>query len=919
MKLEVNGVMLDAQAAPGQCLRTLLREHEHFEVKKGCDSGDCGACTVLVDGAPVHSCIYPAHRMDGKTVTTVAGLGDEEHPHPVQSAFAAAGGFQCGFCTPGMVVTTSVLTDEQKADLPHALKGNLCRCTGYRAIEDAVNGVRNVEPTCGSATTAGADASTSAPATPTVPIAPIAPTAHTAPAALAAPAAPTGPMGTSVGAPAAMRVVTGREPYTLDLTTTGVLHLAVLGSPYAHARVLSVDTTVAQALPGVRAVLTAADSPDVLFSTGRHENRLDDPDDTRIIDTIVRFQGQRVAAVIADDVATAQRARDLVRVEYEVLPAVFDPEEARAPGAPLIHPDRTPADRVDEAHRNVIVTLHDEMGDTTTALADAHATVSGTWRSQRVSHAALETHAARGWLDATGRLVIRTSTQVPYLVRDELCHVLGLEQDQVRVFTARVGGGFGGKQEILTEDLVALAVLRTGRPVQYEMTREDVFTIATVRHPMAVTVRLGADADGTLTAMTVEMLSDTGAYGNHSRGVMFHSLNESLAVYRCPATRVDAEVVYTNNPPSGAFRGYGLGQVVFAVESAMDELARELGIAPVELRRRNVVGPGEVMVVTDPDEVSDLRHGSYGLDQCLDLTEAALARGAADGPGVPSGPQWSHGSGTALAMIATMPPRGHFADTSVARLADGTIEVCVGTAEFGNGTTTVHQQFAAQVLGVPVSQVRVRQSDTDVVRYDTGAFGSTGSVVAGKAVVLAAERLKAMITEADARRPGTGEPLTELVAHGSHDGTPRSVAYNVQGFRVAVNRDTGEVRILQSVQSADAGVVINPEQLRGQIEGGVGQAIGAALYEEVRLDGAGHVLTRTFREYHVPQIADLPRTEVYFADTVDSIGPLGAKSMSEAPFNPVAAALANAIDDATGVRLTELPMSRERVWRAMAR
>ncbi|MEP7762804.1 molybdopterin cofactor-binding domain-containing protein [Sanguibacter sp. 25GB23B1] len=888
MKIEVNGVILDAEATPGQCLRTLLREHEHVEVKKGCDSGDCGACTVLVDGAPVHSCIYPAHRMDGKAVTTVAGLGDEDHPHPVQESFAAAGGFQCGFCTPGMVVTASVLTDEQKADLPHALKGNLCRCTGYRAIEDAINGVRNVEPRCSGTTN---------------------------------------PMGTSVGAPAAMRVVTGREPYTLDLTTTGVLHLAVLGSPHAHARVLSVDTSEAEAFPGVRAVLTAADSPDVLFSTGRHENRLDDPDDTRIIDTVVRFRGQRVAAVVADDLATAQRARDLLRVEYEVLPAVFDPEEARAPGAPLIHPDRTPADRVDEAHRNVIVTLHDEMGDTAAALASAHATAGGTWRSQRVSHAALETHAARGWLDAAGRLVIRTSTQVPYLVRDELCHVLGLEQDQVRVFAARVGGGFGGKQEILTEDLVALAVLRTGQPVQYEMTREDVFTVATVRHPMAVTVRLGADSGGALTAMTVEMLSDTGAYGNHSRGVMFHSLNESLAVYRCPATRVDAEVVYTNNPPSGAFRGYGLGQVVFAVESAMDDLARELGISPVELRRRNVVGPGEAMVVTDPDEVSDLQHGSYGLDQCLDLTEAALARGAAEGPAAPDGPQWSTGSGSALAMIATMPPRGHFADTSVARLADGTVEVRVGTAEFGNGTTTVHQQFVAQVLGVPVDRVRVRQSDTDVVRYDTGAFGSTGSVVAGKAVVLAAERLKLMLAEEAARRPGAAggaEPgaldaLDELVAHGSHDGTPRSVAYNVQGFRVAVNRDTGEVRILQSVQSADAGVVINPEQLRGQIEGGVAQAIGAALYEEVRLDGAGRVVTRSFREYHVPQIADLPRTEVLFADTVDSIGPLGAKSMSEAPFNPVAAALANAVRDATGVRLTELPMSRERVWRALAR
>ncbi|MGN6760333.1 MAG: molybdopterin-dependent oxidoreductase [Leifsonia sp.] len=897
LSFTVNGETVDAEPAAGQCLRTLLRDHGHVEVKKGCDAGDCGACTVLLDGDPVHSCIVPAQRMEGREVTTVAGLGSPGHLHPVQQAFVDAGGFQCGFCTAGMVVTASTLGGIPEDELPERLKGNLCRCTGYRSIGDALCGRANVE------------------------------------------SSPAGdPVGRSVRPPAAERIVTGREPYTLDFVTDGLLHLAVLGSPHAHARVVTIDTREAAALPGVRLVLTAADAPDVRYSTGRHQDRRDDPDDTRLIDTVMRFRGQRVAAVVADSRAVAEEACRLIRVAYDILPSVHDPREARLPGAPLLHPERTPADRVDEAERNVIAALHAGTGDVEAGLREAAAVVEGEWTTQRVSHVALETHATRGWVDEDGRIVLRTSSQVPWLVRDELCHVFGLDRDRLRVLTARVGGGFGGKQELLTEDLVLAAVLRLGQPVQYEFTREDEFTIAPVRHPMRVAVRAGADADGRLTALAVDLLSDTGAYGNHSRGVMFHSVGESLAVYRCANKRVDAEVVYTNNPLSGAFRGYGLGQVVFAVESALDDLARRVGLDPFEFRRRNAVRPGDGLFVTDPDEETDLGFGSYGLDQCLNLVQEALAQRDAD-PAELAGEEWSIGEGMALAMIATMPPRGHFADTSVALLPDGRIRVRVGTAEFGNGTTTTHAQFVASALGVPLSRIHIEQSDTDVTSYDTGAFGSAGTVVAGKALVLAAERLLARIREVAgdgelgpdgvrtsqgvltwAQVVAAGAPgEAELAASGSHDGTPRSVASNVHGFRVAVNHATGEVRILRSVQSADAGVVINPEQLRGQIEGGTAQAIGSALYEEVRLDGSGGVVTRTLRNYHIPQFADVPHTEVLFADTVDAIGPKGAKSMSEAPFNPVAPALANAIRDAIGVRPYDLPMGRDRVWRLAGR
>jgi CO/xanthine dehydrogenase Mo-binding subunit len=523
---------------------------------------------------------------------------------------------------------------------------------------------------------------------------------------------------------------------------------------------------------------------------------------------------------------------------------------------------------------------------------------------------------------------VRSSTQTPFLTRRALCDLLDLPPERVRVFCERVGGGFGGKQEMLTEDIVALAVLRTGRPVRLEFTREEQFIGAPTRHPMRVAVTLGARRDGTLTAIQLRVVSNAGAYGNHSAGVLYHGCGECIEVYRCPNKSVEGYAVYTNTLPSGAFRGYGLSQTGFAVESAMDELARALRLDPFELRRRNIIGSDHAMH-------SDVQMGSYGLAQCLDLAEAALARASGLEPPDAS---WQVGQGMALGMIVTIPPRGHLAEARIAPRPEGGYELTVGTAEFGNGTTTVHAQIAAAVLNTSPGSIRIRQSDTALIGHDTGAYGSTGTVVAGQATERAALDLRSQLLDVAAQRQGVdradcrlssdaviaGGSRIELGAfpgvtgNGCSDGSPRSVAFNVHGFRVAVQPGTGQVRILHSVQAADAGRVLNPMQCRGQVEGGAAQAIGSALYEEIRIDNEGRVENPAFRGYHIPAWADLPRTEVLFADTVDQIGPFGAKSMSESPFNPVAAALANAVADAAGVRCRDLPLKPDRVFQALS-
>jgi putative selenate reductase molybdopterin-binding subunit len=892
---KVNGKLFSAEPAPGQCLRTFLRDRGVFGVKKGCDAGDCGACTVWLDGVPIHSCLMPAFRAAGREITTIEGLAKDGALHPMQQAFLNAQAFQCGFCAAGMIMTAAALTEEQRADLPHALKGNLCRCTGYRSIGDAFAGVTEIEE----------DVAGKA-------------------------------CGTSVPNPFAEGIVTGRARYTMDVAMEGLLHLKVLRSPHAHARILAIGRERAMAVPGVVEIFTWEDVPRRLFSTALHEDHLVDPDDTYVLDNVVRFVGQRIAAVVAESEAAAEQACRLLDVTYEILPAVFDPVAAMEPEAPILH------EKGGEERRNIFVDIHGEVGSVADGLKAADAVHEMTYSTSRVQHVHLETHGSIAWRGDDGRLHIRTSSQAPFVVRQKLCHIFGLRARDLHVFTERVGGGFGGKQEMISEDLCLLATIKTGRPVKWEFTREEQFIGATTRHQMTTRVKLGAKRDGTLTAIDIHVVSNTGGYGGHASETLAASLGSPMAAYRCANKKAVGYAVYTNMVPGGGFRGYGSSQTTFAIECAIDELARLLGMNPFEIRRKNMVRPTDWIesVWKDP---SDVDFGSYGLDQCLDLVEKALASGG--GAPKPAGDEWMEGTGIALAMLDCGPPTEHRSGAQMTLLPDGSFHLAVGSTEMGNGSVTSHRQIAASVLGARAESVAIINADTDLTPYDTGTFASTGTVVAGQAVNLTAKTLRDNILDFASRHTGVAAAdcrlddgvvvcgnqqiaLTDLHVAGTKAGhrfeakrkaylSPRTVAFNVQGVRLAAHRVTAEIRILHSVHAADIGRLINPLQCRGQIDGSIAMGFGWALTEKMVYDG-GTMVNPQLRNYRIPAFADVPRTEVFFADTYDTIGPLGAKAQGECAINPVAPAIANALANATGVRFPHLPFTPDRIFSKLA-
>jgi putative selenate reductase molybdopterin-binding subunit len=777
----------------------------------------------------------------------------------------------------------------------------------------------------------------------------------------------TAPETTVVGKPEvkvdAVKLAKGKPVFTDDVTLPGMLYAAMLTSPHAHARIRHIDTSKARALPGVHAVLTYQDVPRVAYASGGQSWPNPPPYDQFSLDRKVRHVGDRVAVVAAESPEIAQRALDLIEVDYEVLPAVFDPEEALKPGAPVIH-DEPDAVKIKDASRNLVAHIEATVGDMSQGFAESDVIVEREYRVQQVQQASIEPHVCITYWDEDDRLVVRTSTQVPFHVRRMLAPLIGLPVKRIRVIKPRIGGGFGGKQEMLIEDLCAHLTIATGRPVRFEYSRELEFTSARSRHPQILRYKAGVKRDGSLQALELRIVGDTGAYGTHAITVQTVSGLRGLSTYCCPNMRFDCDIAYTNKPVPGAFRGYGAPQALFALECLMDEVATELSMDIVEFRRRNWVHVGDPLPLAVA--LGEAREGFEQIIQSSRLEECVQLGAAAIGWARRGDPQWSpgwrvdpthphirRGLGMAVCMHGTAIAGLDMGAASLKINDDGSFNLLVGATDLGTGSDTVLAQIAAETLGVPLQDIIIYSSDTDFTPFDTGAYASSTTYISGGAVKKAADQVRDQIIEVAAKMLTRGDPLwspedlvlrdrrvwapdgrsvslAEVALHSLHQEDQHQIMatashmsyaspppFAAQFAEVEVDTETGQVTVTKLVMAVDCGTAINPVTAAGQVEGGMIQALGYAVSEEMAYDEYGRLLTTRFGDYRIFQADEVPELQAILVPSYEPTGPYGAKAIAEIPMDGVAPAVANAIYDAVGVRLRQLPFTPERVWRAL--
>jgi len=747
-------------------------------------------------------------------------------------------------------------------------------------------------------------------------------------------------------------LATGQPKFTLDMDLPGALVGKILYSPHAHAEIVAIDTSEAEKVPGVACILHHGNVPRVPYTTAGQGWPEPSPYDTVLFDKKVRYVGDRVAAVAAETEEAALEALRKIRVEYKILPAVFTVDEALAPGAPVIH-DEPDAQGIYDASRNIAAAVDIVIGDVERAFAESDVVVEETCEIPYSQHCALEPHCVLAYFDEDGRLVIRTSTQVPFHVRRIVSRVLGIPMSRIRVVKPRIGGGFGSKQEVILEPVAAALALRTGRPVKMALTREEVLVSTRTRHPYRVRVKLGAKRDGTLHAMEMEALGNTGAYGAHAGTVLYNVGSKSLPLYnKAKHVRFHGKAVYTNLPVAGAYRGYGATQAFFALEVAMDELAEKLGLDPLELRLQNHIREGETSPIFE--KLGEGREGKAQIIRSCKLSEALRIgaerigwyekrrRPRREG-------SWAYGVGLACAMQGSGITGIDMAAATLLMNEDGSFRLLVGATDLGTGSDTVLAQIAAEALGVPAEKIVVYSSDTDFTPFDTGAYASSTTYVSGNAVLRAAEEVKRQILEVAAEM--LEEPVEALTLERERvvsRRTGRSVSYEEIGHRatyvanqrqiaatasftcpespppfaaffceVAVDTETGAVRVEKFVAVADCGQPIHPKLAEGQLEGAVVQGIGHALYEEMLFSERGSCVNRTFFDYRIPTALDVPEIEAILVPSEEPTGPFGAKSIAEIGINGPLPAISNAIYHAVGVRLTRAPFTPERVLEAL--
>ncbi|MEO9516999.1 MAG: molybdopterin cofactor-binding domain-containing protein [Paracoccaceae bacterium] len=896
VRFQLNGQPAHVHPLPCERLSSTLREQlDARDVKVGCDAGDCGACTVLVDGAPVCACLTPTHQADGKVVETLSGLmSSEPVATDLAQSFLAHGAAQCGICTPGMMVSSVALLRSNpkpsENDAMDALGGVLCRCTGYRKILAAL-----CDPTAKVDQTQGQ-----------------------------------GHSGSTIARLDGMPKVTGTERFGDDVAPQDALVLRIIRSPHHHAEFTLGDTqNWIDANPGIVTVVTAKDIP------GKNCFGVipDFADQPVFAEHTCRFKGEAIAAIASNAAAIDTIDETTFPIDWRPLTAVLTPDDALLPQAAQLH---------DERPGNVMCTGFVTRGTPEEAIEAAEITVNGTYTTSFVEHAYIEPEAGFAQI-VDGRVEVHTCTQAPVMNLEALVEILEIAPNQIRIVPTGVGGGFGSKLDLSTQPYLALAALKTGRPVRMTYSRIESMQSTTKRHPADITLTISANADGILQGVNFQGTFNTGAYASWGPTVANRVPVHASGPYYVPNYRAEAKAVHTHCAPSGAFRGFGVPQSAVALEGELDELALRLDIDPLELRLRNALTDG-VSTIT-----GQVFESGVGIKACLEALKPAwdLARADVDdfnannsvvrrGVGVASG--WYGCGNTSLPNPSTI---------KCGIRPDGTVVLHQGAVDIGQGSNTAIAQIFAQALGVPIGQVTLIGADTDVTPDAGKTSASRQTFVSGNAARLSALALRADILQRvnaaetsnihfenavirvldgaqthEIKLDGLRSDAEGYVMCAQESYDPPTRALNAQGQGdpyaqfgyaahlaiVEVDMQLGTTKVIKVIAAHDVGHAINPNLVEGQVEGGVAQGLGMALMEEF-LPGR----TENLHDYLIPTIGDVPPIETLIVEVPDPHGPFGAKGLGEHALIPTAPAILNAIKHATGVRMTHVPATPARL------
>ncbi|MGM0431710.1 MAG: molybdopterin-dependent oxidoreductase Mo/Fe-S-binding subunit [Spirochaetota bacterium] len=949
----LNSAEKEAYVDPGENLQSYLQRIGIRSVRNSDDRhGITGSDTIVFDGKTVNASLMVVAQIDGHSLMTVESLGQGARMHPVQSAMVDAGVVQSGYNSPAAALLIADLLarveNPSREHIDDALSSLYNRATGYQQFYTAVRLAekRLKDPAYQEQVAQEFRDDLRI-------------------------------VGKNHPKVDGAKLVQGKKAFVEDMVEPGSCVLKMLHSPYAHAYITDIDVTEAEKIPGVVAVLTYKNTPDVYFTPAGQSFPEPSPYDRRMFAQKLVHVGDRVAAVVAEDEHIAQKALSTIHVTYEKLQPVFSIEDAQKEDAPIVHKSRisygvgapddleqvnSQADERDgrieiqfpigaDPHKNKAASVSGSIGNVEEGFKQADVVIERTYQTTQVQCTPLETHVAYTRMDGD-RLVVHASTQVPWHVRRVVARVLGISEHRVRVIKERVGGGYGSKQEILLEEVCAYATWITGRPVLLHFTREEEYTNSVSRFPMNIRVKLGAKRDGRLTAMYMDLKANTGPFGNHCLTVPMNGCSKSLPLFLSDNIAFDVNVFYSNIMPTGAYQGYGAPKANFALQTAIAELAEALEMDPLEVVEKNRVDEGVTLEILrclgEGREGAPAEIESCGLREAVKQGAEMIEWGKKE---TSSDPFVRIGKGMALVQQGSGLPGLDQSNAAIRLLTDGSILVQSGGADLGTGFDTICMKVASEVLCLDPERISVLTGDTDTSSFDSGAFASSGTFFSGGAVLKAAEDLKIKVLKTAsemlsepvedlevvfpevvqgrkgsvsfteiARQTFSGEGSGQLTGTGSFTCDKAAFPYGAHFVQVAVDTRTGAVTVQKYYALQDCGTPINPELAEGQIYGGVLKAIGHSLFEEVILDEEGRSLTTDLETYAVPMIGDIPEDfRVKLIETCDPYGPFGSKSVSEISMNGAAPAIANAIHDAVGVWVRDWPFTPEKILKGLGR